>query len=73
MRHNVVIPKITNDEGDYDSDVMEVDSDGNTDKTKTDGAAKGEESGKNDWMIPIEFQSDMSHIHLKAGFTQIGL
>eukprot|EP00970_Alexandrium_tamarense_P010455 scaffold2112_cov172-Alexandrium_tamarense.AAC.2 len=28
---------------------------------------------KNDWMIPIEFQSDISHIHQKAGFTQVGL
>jgi hypothetical protein len=28
---------------------------------------------KNDWMIPIEFQSDISHIHQKAGFSQVGL
>eukprot|EP00592_Proboscia_alata_P002252 CAMPEP_0194365832 /NCGR_PEP_ID=MMETSP0174-20130528/13825_1 /TAXON_ID=216777 /ORGANISM="Proboscia alata, Strain PI-D3" /LENGTH=928 /DNA_ID=CAMNT_0039140675 /DNA_START=87 /DNA_END=2873 /DNA_ORIENTATION=- len=25
-----------------------------------------------DWMIPIEFQSDMGHIHQKAGFTKVG-
>jgi hypothetical protein len=24
---------------------------------------------KDDWMIPIEFQSDIGHIHQKAGFT----
>ena len=28
---------------------------------------------KNDWMIPLQFQSDISHIHQKAGFTQVGL
>jgi len=42
----------------------------------------GEEDGKHnaskdseahDWMIPLQFQSDISHIHQKAGFTQIGL
>ena len=25
-----------------------------------------------DWMIPISFQSDMTHIHRKAGFTMVG-
>jgi len=25
-----------------------------------------------DWMIPLQFQSDMSHIHQKAGFTKEG-
>jgi hypothetical protein len=28
---------------------------------------------KNDWMIPLQFQSDISHIHQKAGFTQVGV
>jgi len=27
---------------------------------------------KDDWMIPIEFQSDIGHIHQKAGFTAGG-
>ncbi len=27
---------------------------------------------KHDWMIPLQFQTDISHIHQKAGFTQIG-
>ena len=27
---------------------------------------------KQDYMIPISFQSDMTHIHTKAGFTAIG-
>ncbi|CAJ1941901.1 unnamed protein product [Cylindrotheca closterium] len=28
--------------------------------------------GKDDFMVPISFQSDMSHIHAKAGFTSVG-
>ena len=35
--------------------------------------ANKEASEKNDWMIPLQFQSDISHIHQKAGFTQVGL
>lgn len=31
-----------------------------------------EESADEDWMIPISFQSDMGHIHQKAGFTVEG-
>ena len=31
-----------------------------------------EKSEKNDFMIPISFQSDMTHIHTKAGFTAVG-
>ena len=31
-----------------------------------------EQEGKQDFMIPISFQSDMTHIHTKAGFTAIG-
>ena len=27
---------------------------------------------KHDFMIPISFQSDMTHIHAKAGFTAVG-
>ncbi len=27
---------------------------------------------KSDFMIPISFQSDMTHIHTKAGFTAVG-
>lgn len=38
-----------------------------------DEANKEEATEKNDWMIPLQFQSDISHIHQKAGFTQVGL
>ncbi len=38
-----------------------------------DEASKEEATEKNDWMIPLQFQSDISHIHQKAGFTQVGL
>jgi hypothetical protein len=27
---------------------------------------------KHDYMIPVSFQSDMGHIHRKAGFTNLG-
>mmetsp|Transcript_10214 Transcript_10214/g.14447 ORF Transcript_10214/g.14447 Transcript_10214/m.14447 type:complete len:862 (+) Transcript_10214:24-2609(+) len=30
---------------------------------------KADAEDKDDWMIPIHFQSDMGHIHQKAGFT----
>lgn len=31
-----------------------------------------EDDDQLDWMIPLQFQSDMSHIHQKAGFTKEG-
>lgn len=31
-----------------------------------------EEDGKEDFMIPVSFQSDMGHIHRRAGFTVLG-
>ncbi len=37
---------------------------------KTTVVAPAEE--KDDWMMPIEFQSDIGHIHQKAGFTTGG-
>lgn len=33
---------------------------------------ESEENLKPDFMIPLSFQSDMSHIHQKAGFTHVG-
>ena len=38
---------------------------------KMESGADGEDD-KDDWIIPIQFQSDMEHIHQKAGFTTIG-
>ena len=32
----------------------------------------GNPEDKHDFMIPISFQSDMTHIHTKAGFTAVG-
>ena len=43
------------------------------DEDSDDEALQRDGEPKNDWMIPIEFQSDISHIHQKAGFTQVGL
>lgn len=59
MSQNAVIPQHSDDEDGDDENA----------------GAKSKEGGefKNDWMIPIEFQSDISHIHQKAGFTQVGL
>lgn len=34
--------------------------------------AEEQDEAKQDFMIPISFQSDMTHIHAKAGFTAIG-
>ena len=45
------------------------DIDGDAEMTE---AADGEEKKKHDWMIPLQFQSDISHIHLRAGFTNVG-
>ena len=78
MSRNVVIPKLTCEEEDDNSDVMVVDADGNTKESevemkKVESEEKNKKEIKNDWMIPIEFQSDISHIHQKAGFTTVGL
>jgi len=69
MNCNVLIttaPKLIKEDG-GGSDHQE---DG--DKKDRDGDA-AEEEKKGDWMIPIEFQSDISHIHQKAGFTTGGV
>jgi len=42
-------------------------------KEDNDDTNDKEVVAKNDWMIPLQFQSDISHIHQKAGFTQVGL
>jgi len=56
MSRNVTINKPTQDDGD----------------TEMTDAADGETEKKHDWMIPLQFQSDISHIHLRAGFTNVG-
>ena len=35
----------------------------------TSASSHDNEAGTDDWMIPISFQSDIGHIHQKAGFT----
>jgi hypothetical protein len=62
MNRNVIIPNLTTGEKDRAPDGND---EGNSTVTGT--------STKHDWMIPLQFQSDISHIHQKAGFTQIGL
>lgn len=41
---------------------------GNSEASQDNSAAEKDDQ-KDDWMIPIHFQSDMGHIHQKAGFT----
>ena len=41
-----------------------------TDNARVEDSTKDDKDEKGgDWMIPISFQSDMGHIHQKAGFT----
>ena len=75
MSRNVIIPTLapgavaTDDEkdasgNDGDTDMIDADA-------KEDSATK--KKPKQSWMIPLQFQSDIGHIHMRAGFTQIGL
>lgn len=74
MSTNVIIPKAgtkdTTAEEPESDDKMDVDS-GAELSEKADPESKLTE--KHDWMIPLQFQSDISRIHQKAGFTQVGL
>ena len=64
-----------------ESDVVTEEPDGEKGPSVSKGASKDGE-GKSqpdrsgttneDFMIPISFQSDMTHIHAKAGFTAVG-
>ena len=63
MNNNVIIPKLTSSSKEGEDEEMPAAGDGGGDASKK----------KHDWMIPLQFQSDISHIHQKAGFTQIGL
>lgn len=71
MDRNAIIPKISTDEDDGDGKDIEVGT--NEEKESTEGHDTSVDKKKHDWMIPLQFQSDISHIHQKAGFTQIGL
>lgn len=43
------------------------------DTTQSEGNSENEPvDSECDWLIPIEFQSDMAHIHSRAGFTSLG-
>eukprot|EP00581_Thalassiosira_minuscula_P017116 CAMPEP_0183721278 /NCGR_PEP_ID=MMETSP0737-20130205/13604_1 /TAXON_ID=385413 /ORGANISM="Thalassiosira miniscula, Strain CCMP1093" /LENGTH=1127 /DNA_ID=CAMNT_0025951261 /DNA_START=193 /DNA_END=3576 /DNA_ORIENTATION=- len=63
MNRNVIIPKLT---GNNDRKSENA-------KDEPSSSEKSDEEAAHDWMIPLQFQSDISHIHQKAGFTQIGL
>ena len=65
MNRNVTIPKIVSSDDD-----KRCDSNEGSDPASAPSTASTDT--KHDWMIPLQFQSDISHIHQKAGFTQIG-
>lgn len=80
MNRNVIIPKLTSSSSDNEDKEAESSAKEKAvpSSAKEDGEEEGKEEGdavvvKHDWMIPLQFQSDISHIHQKAGFTQIGL
>jgi hypothetical protein len=66
IEHNVPIPKTTISD---ESSTSKEDSETKTQITET---TNKNAANKDDWMIPIEFQSDIGHIHQKAGFTTGG-
>ena len=66
MNRNVVIPKLVSE--DEKQRGTNEGSDLAAAASSTDAVVT-----KHDWMIPLQFQSDISHIHQKAGFTQIGM
>lgn len=71
MSRNVIIPTlapgaVAKDASGNDGDTEMADAD-----SKEDSATK--KKPKQSWMIPLQFQSDIGHIHMRAGFTQIGL
>jgi hypothetical protein len=68
MNRNVLIPRLVPTEDEKQS--------GSNDGSDPLAAAPSTDDAvvtKHDWMIPLQFQSDISHIHQKAGFTQIGM
>ena len=67
MNRNVIIPQLTVGGEEKSSEGDEED------RGITPSASTRSDVAKNDWMIPLQFQSDIGHIHQKAGFTQIGL
>ena len=70
MTRAALVPKIKRDKNaDIDKKKKATeDEDGDVEMKDADN----EEEEKDDWMIPIQFQSDISSIHQKAGFTEGG-
>ena len=68
MTRAALVPKIKRDKN-TDVGKKKATEDGGSDVEMKD--ADNEEE-KDDWMIPIQFQSDISSIHQKAGFTEGG-
>ena len=76
MPRTMVVP-IEDDQKDGDGETSgSAESKENEDTTEANQEESREErvlkQTKPDFMIPISFQSDMTHIHNRAGFTAIG-
>ncbi|KAL3815676.1 hypothetical protein ACHAXA_006569 [Cyclostephanos tholiformis] len=66
ITRNVIIPRLITSEDEKTNKGSDPGA------VPTTGSTNEASAAKNDWMIPLQFQSDISHIHQKAGFTQIG-
>ena len=81
MTSNALIPKTNKVETNEEMKCMDTESlkDAKMEETtnlqtnQTEKVINADKNGEQeDWMIPIEFQSDIGHIHEKAGFTTGG-
>lgn len=70
MTRAAVVPKIEREKGAESGKDKDQDGDVEMKDAPDDDAANEQE--RDDWMIPIQFQSDISSIHQKAGFTEGG-
>jgi hypothetical protein len=67
MNPNAVIPKIIPKE-----DKKQIGSGDGSDPAAAAPSTDDAFVTKRDWMIPLQFQSDISHIRQEAGFAKIG-
>ena len=74
IRKAVLIPRDDNGDEEDDEDAGEGEETSQEEAKSNEGATKAEKGPNSaDFMIPISFQSDMGHIHRRAGFTLGGI
>lgn len=71
LDRNVPVPQPNNEvEEKIEEEAKEIKAE---EKSPSIGSGGGSDKKLgDDWMIPIEFQSDIGRIHEKAGFTTVG-